>query len=51
MADKRANNRYNRIGGRIFRPRIFSRIFNSQIVLREIVVDNFKYSCVSIIVR
>lgn len=39
MADKRANNRYNRIDGGIFRPRIFSRIFNSQIVLREIIVE------------
>lgn len=38
MADKRVNNRYNRIGGGIFRP-ISSRIFNSQIVLREIVVE------------
>lgn len=38
MADKRVNNRYNRIGGRIFRP-VSSRIFNSQIVFREIIVE------------
>lgn len=38
MADKRVNNRYNRIGGGIFRP-VSLRIFNSQIVFREIIVE------------